>query len=90
MSFGSAFCKALGLDPDVTQDIVLHVEVGDIVWFEAKHLLRDRQSKRVNALLTKRKFQMVNESEPIDLRDGRRDRIADTTTQGAHSRQFTT
>ena len=47
ISAGVKICEALGLEPNSTQDIHIHIEIGDVLWFEAKHLLREDKTNKL-------------------------------------------
>lgn len=92
ISAGTRICEVLGLDPKSTQDITIHINVGDFLWFEVKHLLREDKTNRLTGFLETQKFQLVSTSEAVDIRKLEKPEdtnpIADVTGQGENLRKF--
>lgn len=64
----SDFCNVLGLDPGTTKKVVLTMEAGDVVTFEAQIYAEREGVKGIGEIITKR-CRIVPIAEPIATMD---------------------
>jgi hypothetical protein len=51
--FGISFCRALGLDPDTTGDVVVRIPVEGVWTIEATHIVVEEQAEQAIKVLKK-------------------------------------
>jgi len=62
------FCKALGLDPNITRKVTLTMEVGNVVMIDAEMFAEKDGLKQIGELVTK-KYKVVPRDEPSVVLD---------------------